>query len=149
MVSEASRGRYDFDNLYRQSNQTNWKNDVIRSYWKPLELDLKLKIQLLAEFCHPSCDMKFADPLEKFESLCFKPTTQRNLKHKAPCVRALAFLCCKIDWMWKLGLNLDKIMSNVKGCRVGIVNLYQCEKGQNSAIVWTKIFVLNSANLDF
>ena len=65
------------------------KNSVIRSYWKSLEPSLKLKIQLLAEFCHPSCDMKFADPCEKFESMCFKPTTQRNLKHKAPSVRAL------------------------------------------------------------
>ena len=33
--------------------------------------------------------MKFDDTREKFESLCFKPTTQRNLKHKAPSVRAL------------------------------------------------------------
>ena len=33
--------------------------------------------------------MKFADPREKCESLCFKPSTQRNLKHKAPSVRAL------------------------------------------------------------
>ena len=33
--------------------------------------------------------MKFADPREQSESLCFKPTTQRNLKHKALSVRAL------------------------------------------------------------
>ena len=33
--------------------------------------------------------MKFADPRKKSESLCFKPATQRNLKHKAPSVRAL------------------------------------------------------------
>ena len=63
------------------------KNSIIRSYRKPF--DSKLKIQRLAEFCHLSCDMKFADPHENFESLCFKPTTQRNLKHKAPSVRAL------------------------------------------------------------
>ena len=67
MISEASRGCYDFDkpenitDLYRHSNRTNWKNSVIRSYRKPLESGLKLKIQLLAEFCHPSCDKKFAD----------------------------------------------------------------------------------------
>ena len=30
------------------------KNSVIRSYQKLLELGLKLKIQLLAEFCPPS-----------------------------------------------------------------------------------------------
>ena len=52
----------------------------------PLEPGLKLKIQLLAKFCHPSCDMKLADPREKFESL--KPTTQRKLEHKALSVRA-------------------------------------------------------------
>ena len=95
MVSEASRGRYDFNkpenitDLYRQSHRTNWKHSVIRRYQKPLEAGLKLKIQLLAEFCHPPCDMKFVDPRQKFESLCYKPTTQRNLKHKAPSVRAL------------------------------------------------------------
>ena len=27
---------------------------------KPLEPGLKLKIQVVAEFCHPSCDIKFA-----------------------------------------------------------------------------------------
>ena len=105
MVSESSRGHYDFDkpenitDLYSQSNRTNWKN---RSYRMPLEPGLKLKIQLLAEFCHPSCDMKFADPREKFESLRFKPTTQRNLKHKVPNVTALV-LCssvstCNPEW---------------------------------------------------
>ena len=63
----ASRGRYDFDNaenitdIYRQSNQENCENSVIRSYRKPLEPGLKLKMQFLAEFCHPSCDIKFAD----------------------------------------------------------------------------------------
>ena len=36
------------------------KNSIISSYQKPLEPGLKLKIQLLAEFCHPSCDIKFA-----------------------------------------------------------------------------------------
>ena len=45
MVSEAPRGRYDFDkpenitDLYRQSNQTKWKNNFIWSYRKPLELN--------------------------------------------------------------------------------------------------------------
>ena len=34
-----------------------------------------------------------ADTREKFESLCFKPTTERNLKHKAPSVRALSLPC--------------------------------------------------------
>ena len=68
MASEASRGRYDLDkpeNItghYRQSNQTTWKNSVIRITRKPLERGLKLKINLLAKFCHPSCDMNFADP---------------------------------------------------------------------------------------
>ena len=71
MVSEAPRGRYDLDkpenitDRYRQSNWTTWKNRVIRISWKPLEPGLKLKIQLLAEFCHPSCDTKFADSCEK------------------------------------------------------------------------------------
>ena len=36
--------------------------------------------------------MKFADPREKFESLCFKPTTQRSLKHKVPSVSALVLI---------------------------------------------------------
>ena len=96
MVSEAPRGRYDFDkpenittSIGNQIGQIE-KKCVISITRKPLEPGLNLKIQLLAEFCHPSCDMKFADPCEKFESLCFKPTTQRNLKHKAPSVRALA-----------------------------------------------------------
>ena len=75
--------------LYRQSNRTNWKISVTRITQKPSEPGLKLKIQLLDKFCHPRCDIKFADPHLKFESLCFKPTTQRNLKHKAPSVRAL------------------------------------------------------------
>ena len=69
-----------------------WKNSVIRITRKPLEPDLKLKIQLLAEFCHPSCDMNFADPRKQCESLCIKPTTQRNLKHPVPSVRALSVL---------------------------------------------------------
>ena len=85
MAYKASRGRYDLDkpeNItghYRQSNRTTWKNSVIRITRKPLERSLKLKIQLLAEFCHPSCDMNFADPHQKCESLWIKPTTQRNL----------------------------------------------------------------------
>ena len=75
MASEASRGSYDLDKpenitaRYRQSNWTCWKNSVIRITQKPLEPGLKLKIQLLAEFCHPSCDTNFADPREKCESL--------------------------------------------------------------------------------
>ena len=95
MVSEASRGRHDLDkpenitDRYRQPNWTTSKNSVIRIARKPLELGLKLKIHLLADFCHPSCDMKFADPREKSESLRLKPTTQRNLKHKVLSVRAL------------------------------------------------------------
>ena len=99
MVSEASRGRYDLDkpenitDRYRQSNRTTWKNSVIRIPRKPLEPGLKLKIHLLVEFCHPSCDMNFADPREKSESLCIKPMTQRNLKHRAPSVRALVDIC--------------------------------------------------------
>ena len=86
MVSEASWGCYDLDkpeNIkahYRQSNRTTWKNSVIRITQTQLEPGLKLKIQLLAHFCHPSCDMKFADPHENSESLCIKPMTQRNLK---------------------------------------------------------------------
>ena len=67
-----------------------WKNSTIWSYWKPLVPGLKLKIQLLAEFCPPSVwYIKFADTHEQLESLCVKPTTQSNLKHKAPSVRAL------------------------------------------------------------
>ena len=46
-----------------------WKNSSIWRYWKPLEPILKLKIQLLAKFLHPACDMKFADTHEQFESL--------------------------------------------------------------------------------
>ena len=67
VVSDHSRGRYDFDkpknitDVYPQSNQTNWKTSVIRSYQKPLGPGLMLEIQLRAEFCHPSCDLKFAD----------------------------------------------------------------------------------------
>ena len=51
--------RYDLDkpeniiDLYRQSNLATWKNSIIRSYQKPLEPGLKLKIQLVAEFCPP------------------------------------------------------------------------------------------------
>ena len=37
-----------------------------------------VKAQDPAEFCHPSCDMKFANPREKFESLFFKQTTQKT-----------------------------------------------------------------------
>ena len=71
MVSEAPRGAMTFDKTenvtdrYRQSNRTTWKNSVIRITWKPLEPGLKHQIQLLAKFCHPLCDMKFADPREK------------------------------------------------------------------------------------
>ena len=72
-----------------QIGQIEKKNSVIRITRKQLEPGLKIKNQLLAEFCHPPCDMKFADPCENFETLCFKPVTQRNLKHKAPSVRAL------------------------------------------------------------
>ena len=95
MISEASRGCYDFDkpenikDLYRQSNWTNWKNSVIRLTRKPLEPGLKLEIQLLAVFFHPSCDINFAGTREKLKCLNFKPMTQRNLKHKALSVRAL------------------------------------------------------------
>ena len=99
MVFDAPRGRFDFDkpenitdmtDLYRQSNRTTWKNSIIRRVSrKPLDQDnKKLKNQLLAKFCHPSCDMKFFDPSEKVEGLCFKSTIQRNLKHKAPSVMA-------------------------------------------------------------
>ena len=113
MASEASRGRYDLDkpeNItghYRQSNRTSWKNSVIRITRKPLEPDLKLKIQLLAEFCHPSCDMNFADSREKCESLCIIPTTQRNLKHPAPSVRALIISCTSA---WFPGDNSSVVM---------------------------------------
>ena len=56
----SSKGVLDLDkpkiitNLYQQSKWTTWKNRVIRSYRKPSEPGLKLKIQLLAEFCPPS-----------------------------------------------------------------------------------------------
>ena len=85
MASEASRGRYDLDkpeNItghYRNQIGQLEKNSVIRITQKPLERGLKFKIQLFAEFCHPSCDMNFADPRQKCESLWIKPTTQTNL----------------------------------------------------------------------
>ena len=66
--------------------------------WKPFEPGVQLKIQFLAEFCHPSCDLKFADPGEKCESLCFKPMTQRNLKHTAPSVRDSGPWYCVASW---------------------------------------------------
>ena len=81
------RGRYDLNkpenitDRYRQSNRTTLKkNSVIRITRKPLEPGLKLKIHLLAKFCHPSCDMKFTDPREKSESLCFKTNDTKELK---------------------------------------------------------------------
>ena len=40
-------------------------------------------------------------------------------------------------------INFYKMMSNVKSFGVGIVNLESVIKDQNSAIVWTKIFVLH------
>ena len=103
------------------------KNSVIRITQKPLEPDLKLKIQLLAEFCHPSCDMNFADFREKCESLCIISTTQRNLKHPAPSVRALdtfwlnlpqgvEILCGNVQWA-DLKLILPKQKSYSKSSR--------------------------------
>ena len=74
VASKAPRGCYDFDkpenitDLYRQSNQTTWKNSVIRSYRKPLEPGWKLKIQLLAEFCPPSVWHKICWYREQLES---------------------------------------------------------------------------------
>ena len=118
MASEASRGRYDLDKpenitgRFRQSNRTSWKNSVIRITRKSLELGLKLKIQLLAEFCHPSCDMNFADPREKCESLCVKPTTQRNLKHPAPSVRALLLSFSSLELDLSLWYNQTKWVRN-------------------------------------
>ena len=47
---------------------------------------------LLAELCPPNMWHKIADTQEQLKSLCVKPTTQRatkELKHKAPSVRAL------------------------------------------------------------
>ena len=40
------------------------KNSAIWEGWKPLVPGLELKIQLLAEFVHPACDIKFADTRE-------------------------------------------------------------------------------------
>ena len=41
---------------------------------------LKFKIQLLAEFCHPLSDMKFADPRGKSESIVFQTNDTKELK---------------------------------------------------------------------
>ena len=46
----------------------------------------------LPSFVHPAYDIKFADTHEQLESLGFKSTTQRNLKHMAPSVMALILL---------------------------------------------------------
>ena len=41
--------------------------------------------------------MKFVDPREMSESMCCKPMTQRNLKRKAPSVRALGLIIQIMD----------------------------------------------------
>ena len=94
MVSEVSRGRFDFYDFDKPENttnlywQSNWpklkkKKSVIRSYRKPLEPGF------LPSIVHPACDIKFAGTCERLESLYFKPATRRNLKHEEPSVRAL------------------------------------------------------------
>ena len=47
-------------------------------------------------------------------------------------------------------VNSDKLMmSNVKKFRVGISNFESVCRGQNSTVVWTAIFALNSTNYGF
>ena len=70
VASKAPKGCYDFDKPENIGNKKKWKkNTAIWRYWKPLEPCLKLKIQLLAKFVHPACDIKFADTHEQLESL--------------------------------------------------------------------------------
>ena len=85
---------------YRQSNKKKKrKNSAIWELWKPLAPGLKLKIQLLASFVNPACDIKFPDTREQSEFLCVQSTTQRNLIHKTPSVRAL-MLCKPLGMTW-------------------------------------------------
>ena len=96
MASKAFKGHYDLEkaenitDLYGKSNKEIEKKiapaGVIRSH------SARLKAQdpsFLPSFVHPACDIKFADTREELESLGVKSTTQRNLEHKAPSVRAL------------------------------------------------------------
>ena len=50
-----------------QNFQAN-SHPVIRSLRKPQEPGLKLKIQLLAEFCHPSCDINSLIPVKTWNA---------------------------------------------------------------------------------
>ena len=104
------------------------KNSVIRSYRKPLEPGLKLKIQLLAELCPPSVWHKICWYRWTI-SLSFKPTTHRNLKHKVPNVRALSISFYLLFTVLVLHENL---------C------LSQTQNQWNSLIILktTKIFIL-------
>ena len=118
MVSEAPRECYDFDKPKNIGPLSAIKSDKLKKLShhdnsETLEPGLKLKIQLLAEFCHSSRDMKFTDPREKFESLCFKPTTRRNLKHKVLSVRALWATMCSFLLLLLLLLLLKKRSSEV------------------------------------
>ena len=84
----------------------NLKNSVIRITWKPLKSGLKLKIQLLAEFCHPLCDMKFTDANEKSESLVFQTNKTKEPKtqgtESGPCLQFYIKINCvqwRSDWV--------------------------------------------------
>ena len=102
VASKAPRGRCDFEkpenntDLYRQSKKKKKKktqNSATWSYQKPLEPGFKLKIQLLVEFCSPSgwCKIRWY-PWMVGKSV-FQTNDTKELKNKAPSVRALV----KID----------------------------------------------------
>ena len=92
--------------------------------------------------CHPSCDMNFADPHEKSESMCIKPMTQRNLKHLAPSVRALTLLLwlrstCKLEKLW--GHSAVAPVGVAASYSIQIMNVYECN-GTNIFMRWNVPF---------
>ena len=98
VASKASIGHYDFDKpeniiaLYQQSNRTKWKKKKCHlELSEAIRAGLKAQDPASCRVIYPACDIKFADTREQLKSPSFKPTTQRNLKHKAPDV-----LCYKV-----------------------------------------------------
>ena len=93
VASNIPRGCCDiFWNLLKHWKQPNKKIEKIapsRKVKKSQGPDWSSRSSFLPSFIHPAYDIKFADTRDQLESLFVKSMTQRNLKHKAPSVRAL------------------------------------------------------------
>ena len=98
MISEASRGRYDFDkpenitNLYRQSNRTNWKKRRHQELSETTRVGLKAQDQASCRVLSPILWHKIRWYPLKMEKFVFQTNGIKELKTQGAKCQGLLWL---------------------------------------------------------